>query len=242
MYIHVVRAGENIYYIAKLYGVTPEKIIRDNEVSDPNHLVIGQTLVILMNEINEYEKRRSLAVNGYAYEFINLEVLKKTLYYLTTLTIFGYGFTEDGALIPIEDEKVIQTSLEGGVAPIMLLAGKKEDGSFSSERISLLLNDPFMQDRLLEEVLINIEQKKYYGLDLDFEYIYPEDKDVYVEFTRKATEKLNEKGYTVHVDLAPKTYKKQPGLLYEAKDYEKLGNAANTVLLMTYEWGYKYGH
>lgn len=52
---------------------------------------------------------------------------------------------------------------------------------------------------------------------------------------------MNEKGYTVSVALAPKTSADQPGLLYEGKDYKLLGEAANSVLLMTYEWGYTYG-
>ena len=41
--------------------------------------------------------------------------------------------------------------------------------------------------------------------------------------------------------LAPKTYAQQPGVLYEGHDYAALGEAADAVLLMTYEWGYTYG-
>ena len=50
---------------------------------------------------------------------------------------------------------------------------------------------------------------------------------------------MNALGYQVSVALAPKTSANQPGLLYEGKDYRALGEAANHVLLMTYEWGYK---
>jgi spore germination protein len=52
---------------------------------------------------------------------------------------------------------------------------------------------------------------------------------------------LNGAGYPVTVALAPKTYAQQPGLLYEAHDYNLLGQAANYAFLMTYEWGYTYG-
>lgn len=48
-------------------------------------------------------------------------------------------------------------------------------------------------------------------------------------------------GYTLSVALAPKTSADQPGLLYAGKDYRALGAAADSVLLMTYEWGYTYG-
>lgn len=52
---------------------------------------------------------------------------------------------------------------------------------------------------------------------------------------------MSAKGYQVSVALAPKISKNQPGLLYEGVDYKALGEAANTVFLMTYEWGYTYG-
>ncbi len=48
-------------------------------------------------------------------------------------------------------------------------------------------------------------------------------------------------GYPVSVALAPKVSDTQSGLLYEGKDYALLGEAADYVLLMTYEWGYTYG-
>lgn len=58
---------------------------------------------------------------------------------------------------------------------------------------------------------------------------------------REAAERMNALGYPVSVALAPKTSAGQKGLLYEGKDYRGLGQAADHVLLMTYEWGYKYG-
>ncbi|MDP4134237.1 MAG: LysM domain-containing protein, partial [Bacillota bacterium] len=47
MLIHVVKRGETIYTIAAQYGVTPYDIISTNELTNPDRLVPGQTLVIL---------------------------------------------------------------------------------------------------------------------------------------------------------------------------------------------------
>ena len=55
------------------------------------------------------------------------------------------------------------------------------------------------------------------------------------------TEMHNPYGYKVWVALAPKTSSEQTGLLYEAHDYKALGEIADKVLLMTYEWGYRFG-
>ena len=42
--------------------------------------------------------------------------------------------------------------------------------------------------------------------------------------------------------LAPKTSPIQRGALYEGHDFAAVGAAVDGVLLMTYEWGYTYGH
>ena len=47
MRIHVVRPGESVYSISRLYDVPSQRIISDNELTDPEQLVPGQTLVIL---------------------------------------------------------------------------------------------------------------------------------------------------------------------------------------------------
>ena len=86
-----------------------------------------------------------------------------------------------------------------------------------------------------------MREKGYIGVDLDFEYIDPKDRDAYVAFVENITTQMNQNGYSVNVDLAPKNSDNQRGTLYEGHDYAALGSAANTVLLMTYEWGYTYG-
>lgn len=94
--------------------------------------------------------------------------------------------------------------------------------------------------RLIDYLLIVMDGKGYQGIDIDFEYILPEDRDYFSEFVRVCADAMHQAGYTVSVALAPKTSADQPGLLYEGKDYRALGETADWVLLMTYEWGYKY--
>jgi len=45
--IHVVEPGDTIYAIAQKYGVSPNNIMIDNQISDPRRLVPGQALVIM---------------------------------------------------------------------------------------------------------------------------------------------------------------------------------------------------
>lgn len=47
MNIHVVQPGETIDTIANLYSVSVDKLIQDNELINPDNLVVGQTIVIV---------------------------------------------------------------------------------------------------------------------------------------------------------------------------------------------------
>ena len=47
--IYVVQRGDSLWKIAQQYGVTAEKIARDNAIPESNRLVVGQALVILVD-------------------------------------------------------------------------------------------------------------------------------------------------------------------------------------------------
>lgn len=236
MQIHVVKDGDTLFEIANMHGVSVDQLIAANGESVEPSLVIGQAVVIPGNE-----RRGSLKVNGYAYPNINRAVLNATLPYLTYFTIFSYGVTPDGGIVSIEDMELIGTTRVGGVAPIMLLTTIDQQGKFSSQNAAIILSDPQKQDILINNIIVEINSKGYMGLDVDFEYIPPEQRENYAEFLRKLKAQLSELGLPLFVALAPKTSADQPGLLYEAHDYRLLGSIADYSLIMTYEWGYTYG-
>lgn len=235
---YTVQPGDTLAGIAAAYDTSVNALLRDNiwlrglPVLSP-----GQELAIAYDQ----PKEGSMAVNGYIYPYVDRDVLRETLPYLTYLTIFTYGFTPEGELIGIDDDELIAIIKEYGVAPLMLIAPETEEGSFSTELASSMLNNEAAKSRLIDNLLATAQAKGYYGLDVDFEFISPEDRDLYTDFVRRLTERFNAVGMPVTVTLAPKISSDQPGLLYQGHDYGGLGAAANAVLLMTYEWGYTYG-
>ncbi|MBQ7032095.1 MAG: LysM peptidoglycan-binding domain-containing protein [Clostridia bacterium] len=236
--VYTVRQGDTLSAIARSFGTTTGELRRNNPELILNPTIYpGQQLTISFTE----EKRRTLLAGGYAYPNINRTTLRTTLPYLSRLTVFGYGFTEDGNLIAINDLPLIEAALSENVAPFMLLSSITENGNFSGERASLLFRNTDLQNRVLASVIQTMQRKGYQGLDIDFEYIPREDSEGFLRFLENATAQLHAAGYPTHVDLAPKTYADQPGLLYEAHNYGAIGSIVDTVLLMTYEWGYAYG-
>lgn len=240
MMIYVVQPGDTLWGIADEFRIPIEQLMWENGLEQDSILVVGQALVIRNNSQRE-RRGKDIVVNGYAYPFIDRGILSSVLPFLTRLSIFSYGFTSEGALIGVDDEEIIDISRSYGAAPIMVLAALDENHMFSTERLDELFADRELQDTLIDNVLSEMKEKRYYGLDLDFEYVNPRNKEEYIAFIEKLTTRLNQEGFSVNVDLAPKVSGDQPGLLYEAHDYPAIGAIADTVFIMTYEWGYTYG-
>lgn len=242
MEIYVVRPGDSVDSIARTLNANVEQIIYDNQLEYPYELAIGQALLV-----SGYTKEpdRMAAVSGYAYPFIKPEVLELTLPYLTELRIFSYGFTMEGELLPPpyggEDEWMIAQAVRFDAQPILTLTPLGPDGNFNNQLIHSVVNNEAYTANLIQNLLDTMGQKGYKGIDIDFEYILAQDRDAFSAFVRQVSETMRAAGYHTSVALAPKTSADQAGLLYEGKDYRVLGEAADSVLLMTYEWGYTYG-
>lgn len=236
--VHTVQSGQTLSSIARMYGTSVRQLQQNNPIlAGGSEVYPGQTLVISYQQ----QKEGTLSVNGYAYPFIDRTLLRSTLPFLTYMTPFTYGITENGGLVDLDDTDLIAMANESGVAPLMHLSTLTEEGGFSNDLASLVLNNEDIQTRLIENLVATIQAKGYRGLDVDFEFVFPQDAGPYAAFIRRLAQTLNPLGLPVIVALAPKTSSTQRGLLYEGHDYAALGAAANEVLLMTYEWGYTYG-
>ena len=240
MQIYVVKPGDNVDAIAASYGISAEQVIYENQLIYPYELAVGQALFI---GTGLRMPERTIRVGGYAYPFISKWVLNETLPYLSELYIFSYGFTPKGELLfPLwTDEWMIEAALQYGTKPVLTLTPFGPDGKFNNQLISSVINNPEYTSNLIDNLLLTMEQKGYRGVDIDFEYILAQDRDAFTAFVSKVAENMRAYGYETSVALAPKTSADQRGLLYEGKDYRALGEAADYVLLMTYEWGYTYG-
>lgn len=235
---HRILPGQSLYMIAKMYGVTLPNILDANpNIESATQIYPGEVI----NIPPPTEKLGSLEVNGYALPSTDMNVLVKTLPNLTYLSIFSYQILADGTLKGINDVPLIQAARKAKVAPMMVITNLKEGGGFDSNLAHIILTDENIQNTLLDNIINTLKDKNYYGLDMDIEYVYPEDRENYNNFLRKTVSKLRPLGYVVTTALAPKTSGGLKGLLYEAHDYPVHGLVADHVILMTYEWGYTSG-
>ncbi|WMJ89162.1 LysM peptidoglycan-binding domain-containing protein [Anaerocolumna sp. MB42-C2] len=284
MYIHVVQQGDTIYSIADTYGISPERVTMENDISNPDNLTEGEALLILKpsqiyvvqeadtlesialeqgmdvmellrNNPNisnrklysgeelvihyEDNKTTSSKTNGFAFPFIDRETLKKTLPYLTYLTIYSYRLLSNGDLIEIDDLEIVQIAKEYGVAPIMFVNAPHEGEDVDTEIAHNLISNAMIRNNFLDNILRNLRSKGYYGINIDTPYIHPLDREAYTEFIADVTKQLNTEGFYVTITIAPSTFEVSTGIIYAGVDYAGLSQAANSVLYqLTYAFRY----
>lgn len=244
---HMIRGGETLNSISEMYGVPIDELYRNNPIlGGRSNVYPGQVLNI------EYETPPlgEISVNGYAYPTIDESVLRRTLPYLTFLSIFSYGIADNGELIPPQarsgenpaevETRLIAAAREYNTTPLLMLTSLGENGTFSDVLAARVLSDEALSETVINNVAETVRSKGYGGVDVDFEYIPAEYAESYAAFVTRINETLGD-DYTVLVSLAPKYSADQPGLLYGGHNYRLLGEAADKALLMTYEWGFTYG-
>jgi len=236
--VYAVQPGDSLYAIARKAGLSLRQLWRFNPWLEASSSIYpGQELVLAYEDSG----RQPFFVNGYAYPYIPENILGQSIACLNTLSLFAYGFDEQGNLIPPAESNVVDWGRQRQCGSMLVLAPLDANGEFNNQRISAVLQDAEKRQRLLDQLLAEISRKGMVGVDLDFEYVKPEDAAAYVQFAAELQADLSRMGLRLTIALAPKTSADQPGLLYEGHDYQALGAVADAVTLMTYEWGYTYG-
>lgn len=235
--VYVVKEGDTLFSVANMFGLSVDKLKQRNPgLAQTNTINTGETLAISFDG----QGNKAISIYGFLYPSIKRNVLNSSLPFVSSAAVFSYGAEADGSLIEPNDSVVLPILKEGNVNPYMVLSSITGEGGFNSELASDLFNNSATQDTVIENILQIMRAKGYVGLDIDFEFVNAADRDAFTGFVQKTTNELNANGFSVNVDLAPKTSSAQRGTLYEGHDYRALGEAANTVMVMTYEWGYTY--
>ncbi|WP_064092150.1 LysM peptidoglycan-binding domain-containing protein [Rossellomorea aquimaris] len=234
-FTHTVKSGETLYSISYNYKVSLQKILNANNIQNPSLIYPNQQILLPNNkpkiETNAYTTRTDskgvAEVNGLGS-------------YFTYLSPFTHSITAEGSITELNDSGLITASYNHNVDPLLVLTNYT-GGEFNSDLAATILRSKSLQNTLISSILNKIQTKGYKGLNIDFEYVYPEDRENYNTFLRRVVSALKPKGYSVSTALAPKIKGDQKGLLYEAHDYQAHGEIVDFVVLMTYEWGWAGG-
>lgn len=235
---YVVQSGDTLDQIATKNQTSIRQLLRNNPIlSGSTGIFPGQQLVLTYQQQPTFD----LSINAYSYPNISPPLLNSTLPFLTQIIPFTYGFTASGNLVEPDDALILSAAENLDVQTVLSLSTLTESGNFSNELAHILLNHSDIQNTLIQSLDRTIQAKGYQAIEVDFEFVLKEDALLYANFIQRLHDYFSPHNILIFVDLAPKVYAEQPGLLYEGHNYAALGAAADFVLLMTYEWGYTYG-
>ncbi len=234
---YLVQRGDSLYSIALQYGISLDELLALNPNIRPPYTIMPNQYINVPRNRN----KRTIDVNGYCYSYIRDEVLQRVLPYLTYLSVFSYNIMPDGRLRGIDDQRIIDAARAQNVAPLMVVANLNEEEAFDSELAKRFLRNDVAQRNFIDGIPAYLKQKGYMGINLDFEYVYEENREDYNVFMCNLGERLSREGLLLTTALAPKSSDNQSGILFEGHDYRRLGECCDWIMLMTYDWGYAAG-
>ncbi len=237
---YYVQEGDTLFSIGNKFGIDYKQLAKVNNIPVNQTLNIGQKLYI------PPQLKSSIEVNAYIEPFgqevsPNLqEDAQNASPFLTYLAPFSFQIQRDGSLREIPLDNLPQIARDNA-ASIILVVTNLEEGQFSAELARDILSNEAIQDTLITNIINTARQINARDVHFDLEFIPPVFKEEYTDFLRKAKRRLQDAGLLMSVALAPKTSATQKGEWYEAHDYRAIGEIADFVVIMTYEWGYSAG-
>ncbi|RAV18687.1 glycoside hydrolase family 18 protein [Paenibacillus contaminans] len=234
---HTVRPGESLWSIARLYGVSEQDIRELNPQINFAQLQPGMVIRIPSPPRTTIEVNSYLQPTGSEQDAARV---KEAAPHSTYISMFSYRVTREGDLIAPRVDQALAAMKDTRAVPMMVLTNF-EEGTFSGDIGAAVLRNESVRSNLIRNVLNVMKDKGYYALNIDFEHLYPEDRERYNDFLREITRQAHLEGHLVSTALAPKTSAAQAGQWYEAHDYAAHGRIVDFVIIMTYEWGWSGG-
>ncbi len=238
--IYTVQAGDTLESIAEQHGVSTMELLRNNPyLSDREYLYSGETIVIKY----QTNKSKTIATSGYIFSYIDKSVLIKTLPFLTYLTIFNYRATSLGEIIATADDtELIQLAKSYGVAPMLFVSTISGEGIASREVNYEILNNPSIQDSLINNALQIVKSKGYYGINIYVEDITLDNINNIAEYLKKASEIFHSEGVRIVITTTPVTDSEVPYASFEKLDYSKFAEYVDGIIFSSYDWARSYSY
>ncbi|ACV59254.1 glycosyl hydrolase family 18 protein [Alicyclobacillus acidocaldarius] len=236
---HAVKAGDTLDRLAHRYGVEPAAIANWN----PGLPVEGPWPTgVTVNIPGTRPERRTIEVNAYLMPAGNENdaALLQDVSELTYVCAFSYRVQATGDLDAPNDRPMLEAAAKFRIAPLATLTNFNGN-RFHPDLAHTILHSPALTKRVIDQAVRVCEEKGYRGVNVDFEHMRPGDRAAYTAFIRALGAALRPRGLSLSVALGPKSSDEPDAPWMGAFDYAALGDEADFVMLMTYEWGWVGG-
>ncbi len=234
---HTVQEGDTVAGIASLYGVTVMQLLRNNSfLNDREYIIPGETLVI------SYPAEREIAAIGYTYPFIREDILRRTLPYLTYLSVLNYRASDEGVVTTYSDDtEIVRIAKEFGTIPLAMLTTLSAQGEADlNVAYKLLLNVEY-QEKQLDNLINIMREKGYLGANFVFYFINTDNQALYEGFLKRVNDRLTREGFLVFVTINFQAEHKDGEIVIEKIDYAAIARLVNQIVFLRFIWGVNYG-
>lgn len=237
---YTVRPGDTLFLIAQRFNTTVQLIARVNQITDPSRIFAGQTLII--PQPIPVETKPTIETMGYFHNY-NLEALRRSLTtvgpYITYGALFHYPVNGTGSFaVTANTPQFVSLLRQYRIQPLITITNWGASETFDSDLARSVLANDAVRAQTIQSLLSLIQQYGFAGVNVDFENMYPEDRQLYTNFIREIADTLRPRGYLTTIAAAPK-WADYPNLPWVgAFDYAALGQIVDFMFIMTYEWGW----
>lgn len=234
---YIVKEGDTLSEISLEYGISVMQLYRNNPfLWDRDYIFPGEELII------SYDTKMAVTTNAYAFPFIHTDVLKKSLPYLTYLSIMNYKTLRRGEIESFYDDSyLIETAKQFGVAPLMLVTSVTFQGERNPEMVYEILLNTDYQNTHAQNMLKVLKEKGYYGVNITITFLNEANQELYLQYLERITSLLNKEGYPVFVTIDPNFILEENQIIFEKVDYSKYNELIQEAYLMRFFWGTQYG-
>ncbi len=234
---YTIQEGDTLVGISDKFSVSILQLLRNNPyLADREYIYPGEIIVISYDDI----PKSAITTNGYAFPYISKAVLRKTLPFLTYLSIFNYTITAEGMLNTIDDTELIALAKEYGVAPIMVISNITDTGVANREVLNGLLYNQEKSDSLIERTLNTLKDKGYYGVNIDLPEVAPEDQQAFEDTISQISDRLHKENYKVFITITPVTVEVYTDSNHKIFDFASIAEKVDGINLLSYSWGRSY--
>ena len=217
--------------------MTPDELAKINGISTSQIIYVGQRLYIPPRPKPTIEVLLYVEPRSPVSETMIQEV-RNRVSSLTYLAMFSYQANRDGSLKAPPMDDIPSIASAAGAANAMVVSNL-ENFQFSGDLAHVLFTNETVQNQLFDNIIQVANQIGFKDIHFDFEFLKPEDRELYNNFLRKARDRFHAVGLTISTAVAPKASDVKTGM-YGGHDYAAHGEIVDFVALMTYEWGYTY--
>lgn len=235
---YIVQPGDTIYTIANEQNTTVVQVVNDNGLAYPYTVNPGQVLIIRPGQPKPIIETLGYYIPPTTED--KAALIRELGQYLTYVGIFDFPITATGEITGTIDEAILEAARLSSVIPLPVLTNLVS-GEFDSELAHTILSDESILNTFLDNIITFLEQYDLQGVIIDFENLYPEDRDIFTNFIRLLYERLHEVNKILVVNIAAK-WEDLPDRPWAGFfDYRALSPYMDRAAIMTYEWGYRSG-